>query len=240
MNRDVPQPPPASSATPDMNLPRTLEPEAMDDAAEVREYQQMDHSGVNQRFVDDLLSGGPVGSRVTDLGCGTCDILVRLCQQCDSVEGLGIDCSIEMLEVARLEIELGSVTGRIQLEHADCKTLEGFEAATADTVISNTMLHHLAEPDLAVGRALHLLKPGGRLFLRDLMRPQTADQVEALVTEHAGSESDYAKQLLRQSLHAALTLDEARAMFAAFGIPGEAVAATSDRHWTLDWQRPCE
>ncbi len=219
-------------------LPRTLEPEAMDDAAEVREYQQMDHSAVNQRFVDDLRAGGAVGPRTTDLGCGTGDILVRLCQQDDTLEGLGIDCSVEMLEAARLEIELGSVTGRVQLEHADCKSLEGFEAATADTVISNTMLHHLAEPGLALRRGIHLLKPGGRLFVRDLMRPQTVEQVEALVAEHAGGESEYARQLLRQSLHAALTLDEARQMATASGIPAACVQPTSDRHWTLDWQRP--
>jgi ubiquinone/menaquinone biosynthesis C-methylase UbiE len=231
---------PAPATDSQSELPRSLEPEAMDDAAEVREYQRMDHRAVNQRFVDDLRSGGAVGPRVTDLGCGTGDILVLLCQQDDTLEGLGIDCSVEMLEAARLEIELGSVTGRVQLEHADCKSLEGFEAGTADTVISNTMLHHLAEPSLAVERGIHLLKPGGRLFLRDLMRPPTAERVEALVAEHAGGESEYAQQLLRQSLHAALTLDEARRMATALGIPAACVQPTSDRHWTLDWQRPLD
>jgi len=219
-------------------LPRTLEPEAMDDTAEVGEYHQMDHRAVNQRFVDDLMAGGSVGPRVADFGCGNCSILILLCHRCESIEGLGIDCSVEMLEAARLEIELESATGRIQLEHADCKSLSGFEAATTDTVISNTMLHHLPDPGLAVGRAIHLLKPGGRLFIRDLMRPQTGEQLEALVAEHAGDETDFAKQLLRQSLHAALTLREARDMVEAHGISGEHVRVTSDRHWTLDWQRP--
>ena len=36
-------------------LSRILEPEAMDDAAEAREYDAMDHTSVNRAFVDDLL-----------------------------------------------------------------------------------------------------------------------------------------------------------------------------------------
>ena len=219
------------------HLPRTLEPELMDSDLEVREYRAMDHEGVNQAFVDDLIAGGSVGPRVIDLGCGTAEIPVRLCAALREIEVLGVDSSVAMLEAARMEIELGSATGRVHLELADCKQLKGFQEGAADTVISNTVLHHIPEPELMIAQALRVLAPSGRLFIRDLFRPATESDVEALVDAHAAGESDFARQLLRQSLHAAMTVDEMGEILAAFGIPQNSIRMTSDRHWTLDWTR---
>ena len=227
-----------NSETQPSGLPRTLEPEAMDDAIEVEAYQGMDHSAVNAAFVADLITGGAVGPRVVDLGCGTGEIPVLLCQELDQIEVLGVDCSIEMLEAAKLEIELGGMLGRIHLEHADCKTLDGFAADAADTVISNSLVHHVAEPEQLLAQAIKILAPGGRLFVRDLYRPETETEVESLVDQHAGTDSEVGRQLLRQSLHAALTLDEVRDMLQTLEIPAAAVSMTSDRHWTLDWVHP--
>lgn len=210
----------------------------MDDSEEVLEYQRMDHQAVNERFVDDLIAGGPIGPRVVDIGCGTAAIPVLLAQRVDDIEVLGIDSSTEMLDVARVEIELGSVVGRVYLEHCDCKNLEGFETGVVDTVISNTMLHHVAEPNRVLAEAMKLLAPSGRLFIRDLLRPVDEPTLEKLVEQHAGGESDYAKQLLRQSLHAALDLPEIRGIVAELGIDPECIRQTSDRHWTLDWTCP--
>ncbi|MCA9138597.1 MAG: class I SAM-dependent methyltransferase [Planctomycetales bacterium] len=209
----------------------------MDDPLEVQEYRRMDHSHVNQQFVVDLIAGGAVGPRVVDLGCGTAEIPVLLCQKLIEVEVLGVDSSVEMLEAARVEIELGGVVGRIYLEHADCKELAGFEPQTANTVISNTVLHHIAQPESLLTQAVRILAPGGRLFIRDLVRPATESDVERLVTMHADGESEFAQQLLRQSLHAALTLEEMNEMMQDLGIPPKSIQMTSDRHWTLDWKR---
>ena len=216
-------------------LPRTLEPEAMDDAEEVREYGEMDHSTVNERFVVDLISGGQVGPRVIDMGCGLAAISVLLCQRVDDVEVLGIDSSVEMLEAARIEIELGGVQGRVFLEHADCKSLADFPSGEVATIISNSLVHHVAAPECVIREAVRLLAPGGRMFLRDLARPTSSEQVESLVSAHAGEESEFAQQLLRQSLHAALTVEEMSQVLADCGVGQDSIAMTSDRHWTIDW-----
>jgi ubiquinone/menaquinone biosynthesis C-methylase UbiE len=219
-------------------LPRTLEPETMDDVREVREYQAMDHQDVNESFVNDLIAAGPVGPRVVDLGCGTAEIPVLLCQKLDELEVLGVDASIEMLEAARIEIELGGVQGRVHLEHADCKDLSGFQSGMADTVISNTVLHHLAEPGEMLAQAIRILAPGGRLFIRDLVRPASSEAFEELVGMHAGSESEFGQQLLRQSLHAALTIDEMAKILTKLKTEGPPPHLSSDRHWSLNWVRP--
>ena len=210
----------------------------MDDAHEVEEYRAMDHQEVNEQVVNDLVAAGPVGPRVMDLGCGTAEIPVLLCQRLEDVEVVGVDASVAMLEAARIEIELGGMLGRVHLEHADCKELTGFQSGMANTVVSNTVLHHLADPGEMLAQAIRMLEPGGRLFIRDLVRPADADAVEQLVSKHAGSASEFAQQLLRQSLHAALTINETVEILTALGVENASPTLTSDRHWTLDWVRP--
>ena len=216
-------------------LPRTLEPESMAAAEEVREYLEMDHAAVNATFVDDLFAGGPVGGRILDLGCGTAQIPILICKRSPDCEVMAVDSSIEMLEAARIEVELEGVVGQIALVHDDCKSMDAFESETVKTLISNSLLHHLPEPVAGLSQMVRLVESGGRLFVRDLVRPTSASAVEELVGQYAGAESDFAQQLLRQSLHAALTLDEIRGIARSAGVDSDSVAMTSDRHWTLDW-----
>jgi len=215
-------------------LERTLEPEFNDDVAETALYDGMGHAAVNEQFVLDLLAGGEVGPDVMDMGTGTARIPILWCQRTPHVRVMAVDAAISMLEQARTNIDIAMLLDRIQLEHDDVKQLDVFADQMFDTVISNTIMHHLAEPAMALRQSLRLIKPGGRVFHRDLMRPATAEQVEDLVQANAGGEPDTAQQLLRQSLHAALTLDEARQMAVGHGLAADSVQATSDRHWTLN------
>ena len=221
-----------------MTLPRTLEPESMDTAQEASEYEAMDHSAVNDLFVSDLIAGGEVGNQVIDLGCGPAAIPILLAQRLPDIQVMAIDSAIEMLEVAKREIDFGGVLDRVILQHADAKTLEGFADEMADTVISNSLLHHLKDPEPALASAQRLLRRGGRLFFRDLARPDCQESVESLVQQYTGTESEFAQQLFRQSLHAALTIDEIQALAGGLGISPQQVQMTSDRHWTIDWKRP--
>lgn len=215
-------------------IPRTLEPELMDNPSEAALYDAMDHKEVNQGFVRDLLAAGSVAGQVIDLGTGTARIPIELCKQNANVKVLAIDAAVHMLDVAIRNIDIAGLRDSIQLVHADAKVLEEFEDGICDCVISNTLLHHLPNPADALATAKRLLRTGGRFFIRDLMRPETTLQVEQLTKAHAGGEPVESQQLLRQSLHAALTLEEAQAMADACGLNPMSVYASSDRHWTLD------
>jgi ubiquinone/menaquinone biosynthesis C-methylase UbiE len=197
----------------------------------------MDHSEVNRKFIDDLAASGRVGPQVIDLGCGPAGIPIELCHRFDDVEVMAIDGEIEMLEIAKREIDIAGLLDQITLQHADACQMDEFADAMADTVISNSLLHHLDEPRLGLQSAIRLLRDGGRLFIRDLFRPDSEERVEALVSEYSGHETENAQQLFRQSLLAGLTLDEIREIAGGLGIPAEHVQMTSDRHWTIDWCR---
>lgn len=233
-------------------LPRTPEPVAEDLELEAEIYREMDHSTVNGQFVRDLLDAGPVGPGVIDLGCGPAFIPILLCEATEGLRVMAVDSAVEMLEIAKFELEMAGRVEQIELQQIDLNEPDALHSEIADTVICNTVLHHLDNPVTAVHLALRALKPGGRLFIRDLFRPETEAEIEALVRQHVGPDSasghssslDSAEgtlspaQLLRQSLHAALTLDEIRELIASVGLSRDAVKMTSDRHWTIDWTKP--
>ena len=64
------------------------------------------------------------------------------------------------------------------------------------------------------------------------MRPDNEEQLEGLVELYAGSESEFGRQMFHDSLHAALSLNEIRALIKDLGFPADSVQPTSDRHWT--------
>jgi ubiquinone/menaquinone biosynthesis C-methylase UbiE len=137
-----------------------------------------------------------------------------------------------MLAIAAENVAQGGLSSRIQLQQADAKTLP-FDDASFDAVISNTLLHHIPDPVAFLAEAARVRKPAGLLVIRDLYRPDTEAQAWSLVDEHAARGTPAQRQLLFDSLHAALTLDEARTAARAAGMAGATVEMTSDRHYTI-------
>lgn len=219
-----------------MSLARVLEPEVMDSPQEARDYDSMDHAEVNRLFVSDLLAfltTLPEQERfdVLDLGTGTAQIPIEFCRQSPEGRILAVDAAIEMLELARYNIELASVTTRVQLAHGDAKQLL-YPAGMFDIVMSNSIVHHLPEPAIALAEAVRVLKPGGVIFFRDLLRPASDAEVTRLVELYAGQGNELQRALFDASLRAALTVAEVQAIVTPLGYPAESVVMTSDRHWT--------
>jgi ubiquinone/menaquinone biosynthesis C-methylase UbiE len=220
-------------------LPRVLEPEAMDTPEEARDYDAMDHSEVNGRFVADFLAAhGPCrGGEILDVGTGPARIPIALCRADPSARLLGIDLAPSMLDRAGRNLAEAGLEGRIQCLRVDAKALP-FANGRFEAVVSNSLVHHLPDPLPVLAEMARLVVPGGTLFLRDLARPDGPEAVTGLVTTYAGKESPPARALFETSLHAALTLEEIQEIVRALGLPTEGVARTSDRHWTWSWRRP--
>lgn len=226
-------------------LPRVLEPEVMDTVEEAVDYDAMDHGDVNRRFVDDLLAGwrhsDPSRSvsecLVTDLGTGTALIPLEMFRREPGIgKMIACDLSMEMLKIADLHIQDANAAC-IQTLFCDCKQLP-IADGSQDLVISNSIVHHIPEPEHVLSEAIRILKPGGLLFVRDLMRPETHEQVEHFVQTYTGEDNAEQQQLFRQSLHAALSVDEVATLLAGLNVPADCVAANSDRHWTICYRSP--
>jgi ubiquinone/menaquinone biosynthesis C-methylase UbiE len=214
-------------------LPRVLEPEVMDSAAEARDYDAMDHAQVNRVFVADFRAAWHGRGPVLDVGTGTAQIPIELCRQVPAVEVVAIDMAEHMLGVGRDNVRRAGLEGRVRLEACDAKRLP-FAAHAFAAVISNSIVHHIPEPETVLTEMARVLQPGGVLFVRDLLRPDDDAAVRRLVETYAGDANAHQRQMFEDSLRAALTLDEVRGLMARLGLDPAAVRPTSDRHWT--WQ----
>jgi len=220
-------------------LPRVLEAEVMDTIDEAIDYDAMDHSTVNRAFVDDFLTALSLAAKprdgvwkVFDAGTGTALIPLELASRGVPVRIVAADAAVHMLELARRNIAKAGKSAAIECVQRDCKRLPDAEASF-DAVMSNSIVHHIPEPKGVLAECWRILRPGGLLFIRDLMRPSDATTLEQLVNQYAGDANPHQQQMFRDSLHAALTVEEVAAVLHSLGIPAQWVRATSDRHWTI-------
>src|SRR5437870_3436591 len=164
----------ARGYAPSAMLPRILEPEVMDSAAEARDYDAMDHSQVNRVFVADFLSFWTGSGIVLDVGAGTAQIPIELCRRHATVKIIAIDLAEHMLRVGEDNVQKAGFSERIELKRCDAKCSpwqDGFFAA----VISNSIAHHIPEPFVVLAEMARVVAPGGALFIRDLLRPADDD-----------------------------------------------------------------
>jgi len=79
-----------------------------------------------------------------------------------------------------------------------------------------------------------VVKSNGGIFIRDLFRPANAEIMNALVDSIGEEYDEYQKKLFRDSLNAALTLDEVNQLISQVGLLNVKVYQSSDRHWTAE------
>jgi ubiquinone/menaquinone biosynthesis C-methylase UbiE len=214
-------------------LDRVLEPEVMDNPAEAQAYDAMDHNQPNLAFVDRLLELGIDRCKTAlDLGTGPGDIPILLCGPTPDLSITAVDLAHSMLDLAKHKVKLAGLTRRITLAQMDVKQLD-LPDDSFDAVFSNTILHHIPEPAAMLAEAARVLKPGGLLLIRDLYRPETLDQLNALVDLHAAECDAEQRRLFGESLHAALTPDELRNLAQQNGLDDAQVVIDTDRHMSL-------
>ena len=212
-------------------LERVLEVEAMDTAEEARGYDAMDHAAVNRVFVADFLAAWDGRGPILDVGTGTAQIPIELCRQSPQAQVVAIDLAEHMLQVARDNVVRAELAQRIRLERVDAKTVN-FPEASFGAVISNSIVHHIPEPGRVLAEMVRVVAPGGLLFVRDLLRPADEATLAALVETYAAGANAHQQQMFADSLRAALTLEEVRALVEGLGLDPSAARQTTDRHWT--------
>jgi ubiquinone/menaquinone biosynthesis C-methylase UbiE len=214
-------------------LQRVLETEAMDSAEQAQDYNSMDHGEVNRVFATDLLAAGLVADdgEILDLGTGTALIPIELCRRVHNAKVLAVDMAEHMLALGRQNVEKAGLAGRIRLERVDAKRLPYRDGQFA-AVISNSIIHHLSDPSIAINEAWRVTASGGLIFFRDLFRPDNEAVIYNLVETYAAGANQRQQQMLADSFRAALTVEEVRQLIIPLGAPPESVRATSDRHWT--------
>ncbi|MBI1831375.1 MAG: class I SAM-dependent methyltransferase, partial [Planctomycetes bacterium] len=166
-----------------------------------------------------------------DVGAGTAQIPIALCSKHAGFQVVAIDMAEHMLSVGRGNVERAGLGHCIRLQRCDAKRMP-FADATFDAVISNSIVHHIPEPAVVFAEMTRVVKKGGVLFVRDLLRPIDNAALRGFVQKYAGDANAHQQKMFGDSLHAALTLDDVRAIVTPLGFDPATVQQTSDRHWT--------
>lgn len=218
-------------------MERRLEPEVMDDPAQALAYARADFAESNQRFADRCvaLMCEAGATRAIDLGCGPADIPLRVARAMPGVAIVGVDASASMLDLGRDAARATGLGARVSLVLARLPGLP-WPDASFDAVLSNSLLHHLPEPEPLWRELRRLGRPGAAVVVQDLFRPASEAEAQAIVDAAAADADPILRHDFFHSLLAAFTVDEVRAQLREAGLDGLRAEQTSERHVTV-WGR---
>jgi len=143
--------------------------EAYSDAVKKRlgkEYRQ---------FVDDIITkfNIPEVARVLEIGPGPGWIGIWLAQRRPDLQIVGIELSKDMIRVAEANASAAGVAN-VSYINSGVEDMRDVEDGTCDLVFSNGSLHHWTDPVAAFKEIARVLKPSGKVFIRDNRRDLTA------------------------------------------------------------------
>lgn len=214
-------------------MDRILEPELMDDEAQVAVYAKADFAEENQGFVDRFREYFPDFTEGTlfDLGCGPGDIPIRFAQALPKCRIIGIDASAPMIRWAEQAVSVAGLSGRVSFR---CERIQDIPGANlADAIVSNSLLHHLPNPLQLWNRIRQLAKPGSPVLVMDLLRPESPEAAQAIVDRYAAHEPAILRRDFYNSLLAAFTEDEIGSQLARMNLSRLLIDVPDDRHWIV-------
>jgi len=222
-------------------MKRIPEPEElMNDAAQAKAYADEDFAEARDLFLDrfDRIHPDPFRGHALDLGCGPADIPIAFARRHPGARIDGLDAAEAMLAHARKAVSADTeLSARIRL-HCDYLPSAKLSGRHYDAVLSNSLLHHLADPQALWQSILACARPGATVLVMDLMRPADKAAVDDLVTRHAAHAPPVLRRDFENSLYAAYEIDEVLEQLTCAGLRGLEVTAVSDRHLAVAGRLP--
>ena len=208
----------------------------MDTWLEATAYDAMDFESVNTAFAMDAIDLDPHAIKILDAGTGTARIPILMCQQRPQYLITAVDLAQSMLIIGQRNVEEAGLNQRIRLERVDSKRMP-YPDLEFDMVVSNSLVHHLPDPLSFFQEIKRLVRPGGAILIRDLIRPENDTVVNSLVAKIGEAYDPHQQQLFRESLQAALTLSEVQGLIDRVGLSQVKLSQSSDLHWTIERKR---
>ncbi len=212
-------------------MERILEEELMEDFEQARAYALADFSEPHNHFIELFREKfpGDVTGVVLEPGCGTADISQRFAEAFPACRLHAFDGAEKMLMFARQRIDFAMLHEQIRLFQRTLPT-DSLPLEKYDVVICNSLLHHLAEPQVLWRCIKQFTRPGSTVFVMDLKRSASSEEALKLVQQYAANEPEVLQSDFYNSLHAAFTPDEVRTQLHEAGLDTLTVEIVSDRH----------
>ncbi|MGH8559992.1 MAG: class I SAM-dependent methyltransferase [Methylococcales bacterium] len=217
-------------------MKRILESELMEDEDQVKAYAEADFEEPHGHFIklfEGTFSDREIEGFVLDLGCGPGDISFRFAASFPDCALHAVDGSATMLEYARHRL------GRTASMRKRITFFEGLlphphlPENHYDYLISNSLLHHLPDPDILWSVIKQYSRTGSGIFIMDLLRPENAQTANRMVESYAANEPEVLRRDFYNSLLAAFTLEEISDQLRKHDLGYLSLKQVSDRHLTV-------
>ena len=219
-------------------MDRIAEPELMDDEEQARAYSEADFEEPHQEFINLLLSRLHSAKRsgvALDLGCGPADITMRFAKTHPEMIVHGVDAAKKMLGLGQERLARENLAEQVVLLHG---YLPGAQLPKSkyDIVFSNSLLHHLIDPNTLWETVSRTAQKDTLVFVMDLRRPESDTVARAMVEKYAEGEPEILKHDFFNSLKAAYRQEEIKSQLETHNLGHLMVEEIGDRH-VIIWGR---
>jgi len=216
-------------------MKRRPEPELMDSEAQTLAYSEADFDEANslfERHFTERFKRLPASGRMADLGCGPGDIVVRMAKAYPGWSVTGLDAGENMLKRANERLNTEDLQSRVdfRLAYLPDNTLK---SRAWNAIISNSLLHHLPDPQVLWKSIAWMGAPGVTVQVMDLMRPESKQDAQRLVDLYAADAPEILREDFYNSLLAAYTPVEVSDQLLKAGLDRLKINTASDRHWIV-------
>ena len=222
-------------------MQRSPEPELMNAPDQVIAYADADFSCGDHSVIERLselkeqaLSVPPEAGLILDLGCGPGNISERLAVRWPLSNVIGLDGASSMIGIAnqRLSDLCPAIKNLSYLlvDLSQCCLGDIPQINGASVIVSNSLLHHLHNPQRLWTSVKQLAEPNALILHRDLRRPSNEQEVDSLCAHYVSHAPTVLRRDFRASLIAAFTTDEVRDQLDQAGLGHFTVTEIGDRY----------
>lgn len=214
-------------------MKRIPERELMTDNAQARAYAEADFEEPHNHFIElfkERFKEVEIKGTVLDLGCGPGDISFRFAREYPNCVVHGVDGSKAMIHYGHeILSKKYKIHDRVQLIHGLLPKAV-LPKKQYDVIISNSILHHLPDPQILWKTVKAYADKHIPIFIMDLFRPENEQIVRGLVEKYAQEESWILKLDYFNSFIAAYEPSEIRDQLKVAELDFLTVEQASDRH----------
>lgn len=228
-------------------IQRTPEPELMNEPQQVKAYAAADFASTDKALVerlDQLLRDAdrwPAhGDCLIDLGCGPGNISERLARRWPRCTVVGVDAAEQMILEAEDRRRQNSIPSD-RLQYVVAPLPWHAPSSQASLIVSNSLLHHLHDPQKLWGCLRPLAGSHCLVLHRDLRRPSSSAELDQLCECYTADAPELLQRDYRASLHAAFTVEEVKEQLRDAQLDHLQVRELEDRYLEISgWITGCQ
>jgi cyclopropane fatty-acyl-phospholipid synthase-like methyltransferase len=141
---------------------------------------------------------------IANIGCGTCDYDIEICERFKDIIIDAYDDSEEMIKIAQERVNSSKFKNRINLKKQNIRNIK----KKYDMIFSTNTLHHFYDPADFWISIKNMSNDKTKILIIDILRPESDNIINDIVTNSAQTLDNNFIKSYKNSLRSAFTIEE--------------------------------